>query len=73
MELCTQDEINLIVGGNAARLYKLPVPKNCSFAANRPDLNIMPREILEDPNPTKRAQFLWPEGVDYVGGAHTII
>ena len=51
----------------------LPVPKNCSFAANRPDLNIMPREILEDPNPTKRAQFLWPEGVDYVGGAHTII
>ena len=73
LNLCTQDEINLIVGGNAARLYKLPVPKNCSFAANRPDLNIMPREILEDPNPTKRAQFLWPEGVDYVGGAHTII
>ena len=73
LDLCTQDEINLIVGGNAARLYKLPVPKNCSFAANRPDLNIMPREILEDPNPTKRAQFLWPEGVDYVGGAHTII
>ncbi|MCD7767648.1 MAG: amidohydrolase family protein, partial [Oscillospiraceae bacterium] len=73
LDLCTQDEINLIVGGNAARLYKLPVPANCTFASNRPDLNIMPQEILDDPCPTKRAQFLWPEGVDYVSGAHTII
>lgn len=73
LDLCTQDEINLMVGGNACRLYKLPVPENCTFACDRPDLNIMPREILENPNPTKRAQFLWPEGVDYVGGAHTII
>ncbi|MBE6017018.1 MAG: hypothetical protein E7233_05335 [Lachnospiraceae bacterium] len=73
MDLCTQDEINLMVGGNAARLYKLPIPKNCTFAANRPDLNIMPREILNDPVPTTRTQFLWPEGCEYVAGAHTII
>ncbi len=73
LELCTQDEINLIVGGNAARLYKLPVPKHCTFAANRPDLNLMPRDIMESKNPIQRAQHLWPEGVDYVGGAHTII
>lgn len=73
LDLCTQDEINLMVGGNAARLYKLPVPANCSFAANRPDLNIMPREILNDPVPTRRTQFLWPEGCEYVAGAHTII
>ncbi|MCC8089873.1 MAG: hypothetical protein LIO55_00420 [Oscillospiraceae bacterium] len=49
------------------------MPANCTFASNRPDLNIMPQEILDDPCPTKRAQFLWPEGVDYVSGAHTII
>ncbi len=40
LDLATQDEINLIVGGNAARLYKLPVPKYCTFACNRPDLKI---------------------------------
>lgn len=38
LDLCTQDEINLIVGGNAARLYKLPVPELCTFACNRPDI-----------------------------------
>ena len=73
LDLATQDEINLMVGGNAARLYKLPVPENCTFASNRPDLNIMPQEILDDPCPTTRTQFLWPEGVDYVAGAHTLI
>lgn len=73
LDLCTQDEINLMVGGNACRIYKLPVPENCTFACDRPDLNLMPREIMENPNPTKRAQFLWPEGVDYVAGAHTLI
>lgn len=73
LDLCTQDEINLIVGGNAARIYKLPVPGDCTFAANRPDLNIMPREILDNPFPKERTQFLWPDGADYVGGAHTII
>jgi predicted TIM-barrel fold metal-dependent hydrolase len=73
LDLCTQDEINLIVGGNAVRLYKLPIPENCTFAANRPDLNLMPRDILNATVPVKRAQFLWPEGVEYMAGAHTII
>ncbi|MBQ9979454.1 MAG: amidohydrolase family protein [Oscillospiraceae bacterium] len=38
LDLATQDEINLIVGGNAARLYKLPVPELCTFACGRPDI-----------------------------------
>ena len=38
LDLCTQDEINLIVGGNAARVYKFPVPELCTFANDRPDL-----------------------------------
>jgi predicted TIM-barrel fold metal-dependent hydrolase len=73
LNLCTQDEINLIVGGNAARLYKLPVPENCTFAANRPDLNLLPRSVMNEQFSQRRAQFLWPEGIDYMSGAHTII
>ena len=34
----TQDEINLIMGGTAARLYKLPVPLPRLFAEARPDI-----------------------------------
>lgn len=34
----TQDEINLIMGGTAARLYKLPVPRSRMFAEARPDI-----------------------------------
>ena len=72
LNLCTQDEINLIVGGNAARLYKLPVPDGCTFASNRPDLNIMPQEILDSRDPVQRDGFPWPDG-QYVGGTHTIV
>ncbi len=32
------DEINLILGGNAAKIYKLPVPYPRMFAEGRPDL-----------------------------------
>jgi predicted TIM-barrel fold metal-dependent hydrolase len=39
LELATQDEINLIVGGNAAKVYKLPVPMDRMFACGRPDLH----------------------------------
>jgi len=34
----TQDEINLILGGNAARIFKLPVPFERMFPEGRPDL-----------------------------------
>ncbi len=34
----TQDEIDLIMGGTAARLYKLPVPYSRMFAEARPDI-----------------------------------
>ena len=34
----SQDEINLILGGNAARIFKLPVPYDRMFLAGRPDI-----------------------------------
>jgi predicted TIM-barrel fold metal-dependent hydrolase len=34
----TQDELNLILGGNAAKVYKLPVPFERMFPEGRPDL-----------------------------------
>lgn len=34
----TQDEINLILGGNAARLWDLPVPHERMFMCGRPDI-----------------------------------
>jgi predicted TIM-barrel fold metal-dependent hydrolase len=34
----TQDEINLILGGNAAKIFKLPVPFERMFPEGRPDL-----------------------------------
>jgi predicted TIM-barrel fold metal-dependent hydrolase len=42
LNLATQDQINLIVGGNAARIYNLPTPKpmNEMFAHGRLDLHI---------------------------------
>ncbi len=33
-----QDEINLILGGNAARLWNLPVPHERMFMSGRPDV-----------------------------------
>ena len=37
-EFATQDEINLILGGNAARLFKLPVAHERMFMQGRPDV-----------------------------------
>ncbi len=34
----TQDEINLILGGNAARIWRLPVPYERMFMSGRPDI-----------------------------------
>ena len=34
----TQDEINLILGGNAAKIFKLPVPYERMFPEGRPDI-----------------------------------
>jgi len=34
----TQDEINLILGGNAAKIFKLPVPYERMFLSGRPDI-----------------------------------
>ena len=34
----SQDEINLILGGNAARIFKLPVPYERMFLSGRPDI-----------------------------------
>lgn len=34
----TQDDINLILGGNAARIFKLPVPYERMFLEGRPDI-----------------------------------
>jgi hypothetical protein len=56
----TQDEINLILGGTAARLYKLPVPYSRMFADGRPDIYgdkwresipLIPREQVQHPDP----------------------
>lgn len=35
----SQDEVNLILGGNAAKLFKLPVPYERMFLCGRPDVN----------------------------------
>jgi predicted TIM-barrel fold metal-dependent hydrolase len=37
-EFVTQDEINLILGGNAARIWRLPVPYERMFLSGRPDV-----------------------------------
>ena len=56
----TQDEINLILGGTAARLYKLPVPHSRMFPEGRPDIfgeraaesvPFIPREQIQFPDP----------------------
>jgi hypothetical protein len=56
----TQDEINLILGGTAARLYKLPVPYPRMFPEGRPDIYgdrwresipFIPREQIQHPDP----------------------
>ena len=56
----TQDEINLIMGGTAAKLYKLPVPHSRMFPEGRPDIfgdraaesvPFIPREQIQYPDP----------------------
>lgn len=56
----TQDEINLILGGTAAKLYKLPVPHSRMFPEGRPDIfgdkweesiPFIPREQIQHPDP----------------------
>jgi hypothetical protein len=56
----TQDEINLIMGGTAAKLYKLPVPHSRMFPEGRPDIfgdraqesvPFIPREQVQYPDP----------------------
>ena len=56
----TQDEINLIMGGTAARLYKLPVPHPRMFPEARPDIfgenwrdmyPFIPDEQIQNPDP----------------------
>jgi predicted TIM-barrel fold metal-dependent hydrolase len=59
-EWVTQDEINLILGGNAARIFKLPVPYSRMFPEGRPDLwgihwekyvPFIPRDQILNPDP----------------------
>jgi hypothetical protein len=56
----TQDEINLIMGGTAAKLYKLPVPYARMFPEGRPDIfgdkaaesvPFIPRQQIQHPDP----------------------
>ena len=55
----TQDEINLILGGNAAKILKLPVPFERMFPEGRPDLYgihwqksvpFLPKEQVQNPD-----------------------
>ena len=59
MNLATQDELNLILGGNAAKIFKLPVPQPRMFPCGRPDINgihweksipFLPAEQIQNPD-----------------------
>ena len=62
----TQDEINLIMGGTAARLYKLPVPLSRMFPEGRPDIfgedwrdewyPFLPDDQIQNPEPFRIPQ-----------------
>ena len=65
----TQDEINLILGGTAAKLYKLPVPHSRMFPDGRPDIYgdkwresvpFIPREQVKHPDPEGLRMSLEP-------------
>ncbi|MFC2007447.1 hypothetical protein ACFLVB_02490 [Chloroflexota bacterium] len=56
----SQDEINLILGGNAAKIFKLPVPYPRMFPEGRPDIwgvdweksvPFLPEEQIQNPDP----------------------
>ena len=59
LNLATQDEINLILGGNAAKVFKLKVPHPRMFPCGRPDLYgihweesipFLPAEQIQNPD-----------------------
>ena len=59
LNLATQDELNLILGGNAAKIFKLPVPHPRMFPCGRPDLYgihweksmpFLPAEQIQNPD-----------------------
>ncbi len=61
----TQDEINLILGGTAAKLYKLPVPYPRMFPEGRPDIfgdkweesiPYLPDEQIENPEKVRMSK-----------------
>lgn len=68
LDLCTQDEINLIIGGNAVRLYKIKLDSRYTFCSNRPDLYIPDQATMESTEPTWRSGFVNPPGQDFIGG-----
>lgn len=66
----TQDEINLIMGGTAAKIYKLPVPYSRMFPEGRPDIfgdkaresvPFIPREQIKYPDPEGLRMTLEPK------------
>ena len=70
----TQDEINLILGGTAARLYKLPVPYSRMFPEGRPDIfgdqweesiPFIPREQVQHPDPEGLKMSTKPYTLNY--------
>jgi len=61
----TQDELNLIMGGTAAKLYKLPVPYPRMFPEGRPDIYgekweesipFLPKEQIQRPESVKMSK-----------------
>lgn len=61
-DFISQDELNLIMGGNAARLWRLPVPYERMFVEGRPDIwgihwqesmPFIPKEQVKNPDKEK--------------------
>ena len=64
LDLCTQDEINLIIGGNAARLYKLDLNPLITFCSGRPDLWVP--SLAEMEQEAVRTGYSLPDDYDYI-------
>ena len=62
--MCTQDEINLIIGGNAARLYKLDLNPLITFCSGRPDLWVP--SLAEMEQEAVRTGYSLPDDCDYI-------
>jgi hypothetical protein len=65
LDLCTQDEINLIVGGNAARLFKLSINPLITFCSGRPDLWV-PSIAEMEASESMKTGYVLPDDVDYI-------